>query len=60
MSLALSSSCNYSILALVAVSFVWGVKILIISLSEVFVGLAVTLPATVFHGIMVGMLGNSG
>jgi len=33
---------------------------LIISLSEVFAGPVVALPAAVFHGIVVGVLGNSG
>ena len=57
--LALSSLCSCLILALAVVSSAWGVKTLIISLSEVFVGPAVALPAAVFCGIVVGVLGNS-
>jgi len=47
-------------LALTAVSSVWGVKTLIVSSSEVFMGPAAALPAAVFHGMVVGVLGNSG
>ena len=59
MSLALSSSQSHLISALAAISSAWGVKTLIVSLSEVFAGPAAALPAAVFHGMVVGMLGNS-
>jgi len=58
--LALSSFYNCLILALAAVSFAWGVKTLIVFLSEVFAGLAAALPVTVFCGIVVRVLGNFG
>ena len=58
-SLALSSFYSCLILALAAVSFAWGVKMLIVSLFKVFAGPAVALPAAVFYGIVVGVLGNS-
>jgi len=58
-SLALSSSYSCLILALAAVSFAWGVKTLIVFLSKVFAGPAATLPAAVFCGMVVGVLGNS-
>ena len=55
-------SCSHSrlISVLAAASSAWGVKTLIISLSEAFVGSIVALPATVFYSIVVGVLGNSG
>ena len=58
----LVSSCSHSrlILVLAAVSSAWGVKTLIISLSKAFAGPTVALPAAVFRGIVVGVLGNSG
>ena len=59
-SLVLSSFCSRLILVLAAVSSVQGVKILIISLSEAFIGLAATLLATMFYSIVVRVLGNSG
>ena len=59
MSLVSSSFYSYSILALAAMSSAWGVKMLIISLSKVFAGLVAALPAIVFYGIVVGVLGNS-
>jgi hypothetical protein len=59
-SLVLSSSYSYLISALAALSSAWGVKILIVSLSKVFAGPIAALPATVFRGIVVGVLGNSG
>ena len=59
MSLVLSSSYSHLILALTAISFAWGVKTLIVSLFKVFVGPATALPAAVFCGIVVGVLGNS-
>ena len=40
-------------------SLAWGVKTLIVSSSEVFAGPAAALPAAVFRGIVVGVLGNS-
>ena len=56
MSLVLSSPYSRLILALAAVSSVWGVKILIISLSEAFAGPIATLPTTIFYSI-VGVIG---
>ena len=51
-SLALSSFYSHLILALAAISFAWGVKTLIVFLSEVFVGPAAALPVTVFYGMV--------
>ena len=59
MSLALSSSQSHLISALITVSSAWGVKTLIVFLSEMFAGPAAALPAAVFHGMVVGVLGNS-
>ena len=59
MSLASSSSCSHSILALAAASSSQGVKTAIVLPSEVLEGPVVALPAAVFLGI-VGVLGNSG
>ena len=58
--LVLSCSRSHLISALAAVSSAWGVKILIVSLSEAFAGPTVALPATVFYSMVVGVLGNSG
>jgi hypothetical protein len=58
-SLVLSSSYSRLISVLAAVSSAWGVKILIISLSEAFAGPIATLPTAVFYGIVVGVLDNS-
>ena len=58
--LVLSCSRSRLISALAATSSAWGVKTLIVSLSEAFAGPIVTLPAAVFYGIVVGVLGNSG
>ena len=58
--LVLSSSYSRLISALAVISSNWGVKILIISLSEAFAGPTATLPATIFRSIVVGVLGNSG
>ena len=58
--LVLSSSRNYLISALAATSSAWGVKILIVSLSKAFIGPTAALPATVFYGMVVRVLGNSG
>ena len=60
MSLVLSSSYSSLILVLAAISSAWGVKILIISLSEAFTGPIAALPTTMFYSIVVGVLGNSG
>jgi hypothetical protein len=60
MSLVLSSSRSRLILVLAAVSSAWGVKILIVFLSEVFIGPIAALPAAIFYIIVVGVLGNSG
>jgi hypothetical protein len=59
-SLALSSSRSRLISALAAASSAWGVKTVIVLLSEVFKGLAAALPAAVFLGMVVRVLGNSG
>ena len=59
-SLALSSSCNYLISALAAVSSAWGFKTVTISLSKVLEGPAADLLTAVFHGIITRVLGNSG
>jgi len=59
-SLASSSSCNYLISALAAVSSAWGFKTVTISLSKVLEGPAANLLAAVFHGIVIKVLGNSG
>ena len=58
--LVLSYSYSCLISALAAISSAWGVKTLIVSLSEAFTGPIVALPTTVFRGIVVGVLGNSG
>jgi len=58
-SLVLSSFWSHLISALITVSFAWGVKTLIVSSSEVFAGPTAALPAAVFHGIVVKVLGNS-
>ena len=58
-SLALSSSCSYLILALAAASSAWGFKTLTVLLSEVFKGSVAALLAAVFLSIVVGVLGNS-
>ena len=58
--LVLSSSYSYAILVLAVISSAWGVKILIISLSKAFTGLAAALPTTIFYSIVVRVLGNSG
>ena len=55
-SLALSSSCNYLILALAAVRSAWGFKTVIILLSKVLEGLAGALLAAVFWGIVAGVV----
>ena len=60
MPLVLSSPCNYLISALAAIRSVWGVKILIISLSKAFAGPTADLPAIVFYSMVVRVLGNSG
>ena len=60
MFLVLSSSRNHLILALAAISFAWGVKTLIISLSEAFTGPIAALPTAVFYSMVVRVLGNSG
>jgi len=52
-SLALSSSRNYLILVLAAISSAWGVKIVIILLSEVFKGPTADLLAAIFLGMVV-------
>ena len=59
-SLALSSSRNYLILALAAVSSAWGFETVTISLSEVLEGPVADLLAAVFCGMVTGVLGNSG
>ena len=58
MSLVLSSSQSRLISALAATSFSWGVKTVTISLLEVFAGPIAALPAAVFLGMVVGVLGN--
>ena len=58
MSLVLSSSHSHLISVLAAASSVWGVEILIISLSKAFTGPTTALPATVFYSIVVRVLGN--
>ena len=60
MSLVLSSPYSYLISVLAIASSVLGVKILIISLSKAFAGPIAALPTTIFHSIVVGVLGNSG
>ena len=55
-SLALSSSYNYLISALVAIRSAWGFKTVIILLSKVLKGPAGALLATVFRGIVVGVV----
>ena len=55
-SLALSSSYNYLILALAAVRSAWGFKKVIISLSKVLEGPAGALLAAIFWGIMAGVV----
>jgi len=44
--------------ALAAVSSSWGVETATVSLLEVFAGPAAALPAAVFLGMAVGVLGN--
>ena len=58
--LVLSSSYNCLISALAAISSAWGVKTLIVFLFKAFMGPTAALPTAVFHGIVVGVLGNSG
>ena len=58
--LVLSNSRSRSISALAIASSAWGVKTLIISSSEAFVGPIAALPTAVFRGMVVGVLGNSG
>ena len=58
--LVLSSSRSRLISVLAITSSAQGVKILIISLSKAFAGPIATLPTTIFRGIVVGVLGNSG
>ena len=53
-SLALSSSHNHLISALVAMCFAWGFEAVAVSLSKVFAGPAVALLAVVFWGIVAG------
>ena len=55
-SLALSSSCNYLILVLAAARSAWGFKTVIVSLSKVLEGPVGALLATVFWGIVVGVV----
>ena len=57
--LTLSSSRSYLILVLATVGSAWGVKIVIISLLEVFKGPTAALLATVFLSIVVRVLSNS-
>ena len=57
-SLALSSSQSRSISVLAAVSSCWGFKTLTVSLLEVFKGPTAALPAAIFLGMVVGVLGN--
>jgi len=57
-SLVLSSSQSRSISALAAASSSWGVETVTVSLLEVFAGPIAALPATVFLGMVVGVLGN--
>ena len=54
MSLVPSSSRSRLISALAATSSAWGVKTLIISSSEVFVGPTAALPTTIFYSIVLG------
>ena len=58
--LVLSSSYSHLISVLAIISSAQGVKILIISLSEAFIGPTAALPTTMFRSIVVGVLGNSG
>ena len=58
--LVLSYSYSCLISALAAISSAWGVKTLIVSLSEAFTGPIVALPTAMFRSIVVGVLGNSG
>ena len=55
-----SSSRSRLILVLAAANSAWGVKTLIISLSEAFIGPIATLPTTVFYSIVVEIFSNSG
>ncbi len=55
-SLALSSSHNHSISALVAISSAWGFKAMAVSLSKVFAGLVAALLAAMFRGIVAGVV----
>ena len=56
---ASSSSCNRSISALVVTSSAWGFETVTVSLSKVLEGPAADLLATVFRGIVTGVLNNS-
>ena len=55
-----SSSRSRLILVLAAANSAWGVKTLIISLSKAFASPIAALPTTIFYGIVVGVLSNSG
>ena len=55
-SLALSSSYNHLILVLAAIRSAWGFKTVIVSLSKVLEGPAGALLATVFWGIVAGVV----
>ena len=57
-SLISSSSQSCLILALAIISSSWGVKTATVLLLEVFAGPAAALPAAIFLGIVVGVLGN--
>jgi len=57
-SLVLSSSQSRLILVLAATSSSWGVETATILPLEVFAGPTAALPATVFLGMVVGVLGN--
>ena len=58
MSLVLNSPRSRLILVLAATSSAYRVKILIISSSKEFIDPIAALPTAVFHGIVVGILGN--
>ena len=55
-SLALSSSCNYLILALAAIRSAWGFKTVIVLLSKVLEGPVGALLAAIFRGIVTGVV----
>jgi len=57
-SLVLNSSQSRSILALAAASSAWGFELVTILPLKVFAGPTAALPAAVFLGIVVGVLGN--